>query len=423
MTMKVLAYTSPARGHLYPVVPILDELRDRGHEVAVRTLGSQVAMLRKRGVSAEPIAGAIEDMPHDDYLGRSPQARLQRAMAQFAARAEHELADLRGAIAAERPDLLLVDAMAWGAGAVAEADGRPWAQWFPYPLPLPAPGVPPFGPGLKPLGGPVGRLRDGVVGALVNRMMTRAALAPLNDLRARVGLARLPDIGAMYELAPRLLYMTAEPFEYHRSSWPPNIRLIGPCAWDPPADPPAWLDELRRPLVLVSTSSEFQDDGRLVATALEALAEEDVDVIATLPASDQRPSSIPANARVERFAPHGPILRRAACAVTHGGAGITQKALAAGVPVCVVPFGRDQFEVARRVEVAAAGARLPAARLTAERLRRQVRVAMTKRPGAQRIAAAFAAAGGPPAAADALEELAAERPHRRADAVPATGRG
>ena len=29
--------------------------------------------------------------------------------------------------------------------------------------------------------------------------------------------------------------------------------------------------------------------------------------------------------------------------------GITQKALAAGVPVCAVPFGRDQFEVARRV--------------------------------------------------------------------------
>ena len=34
-----------------------------------------------------------------------------------------------------------------------------------------------------------------------------------------------------------------------------------------------------------------------------------------------------------------------------GGAGATQKALASGVPVCVVPFGCDQLEVARRVEV------------------------------------------------------------------------
>jgi hypothetical protein len=38
--------------------------------------------------------------------------------------------------------------------------------------------------------------------------------------------------------------------------------------------------------------------------------------------------------------------------------GITQKALAAGVPVCVIPFGRDQLEVARHVEIAGAGTRV-----------------------------------------------------------------
>ena len=35
---RILAYTSPARGHLYPLTPILDELRGRGHDIAVRTL-------------------------------------------------------------------------------------------------------------------------------------------------------------------------------------------------------------------------------------------------------------------------------------------------------------------------------------------------------------------------------------------------
>jgi UDP:flavonoid glycosyltransferase YjiC (YdhE family) len=85
--------------------------------------------------------------------------------------------------------------------------------------------------------------------------------------------------------------------------------------------------------------------------------------------------------------------------------GITQKALAAGVPVCVVPFGRDQFDVARHVEVAGAGSRLLASRLRPERLRRAVREAMSKKAGAERIASAFATAGGPNAAVDALEEL------------------
>jgi UDP:flavonoid glycosyltransferase YjiC (YdhE family) len=122
------------------------------------------------------------------------------------------------------------------------------------------------------------------------------------------------------------------------------------------------------------------------------------------------PSSFtpPPNARIERFVPHRPVLERAACVVCHGGMGITQKALAAGVPVCVVPFGRDQFEVARHVEVADAGTRLPAGRLRPERLRAAVREAMTKKAGAKRIASAFAA-GGPKATVDALEELIEER--------------
>ncbi len=59
---------------------------------------------------------------------------------------------------------------------------------------------------------------------------------------------------------------------------------------------------------------------------------------------------LPANVRVERFVQHGPILARAAVAVTHGGMGATQKALSAGVPCVVVPFGRDQLEVAARVK-------------------------------------------------------------------------
>jgi UDP:flavonoid glycosyltransferase YjiC (YdhE family) len=98
------------------------------------------------------------------------------------------------------------------------------------------------------------------------------------------------------------------------------------------------------------------------------------------------------------------VLDRAVCAVTHGGMGATQKALAAGVPVCAVPFGRDQLEVARRVEVAGAGSRLPASRLRPDRLRIKVRDAIGCRDGAIRIAEAYRAAGGAAAAADACEQ-------------------
>jgi UDP:flavonoid glycosyltransferase YjiC (YdhE family) len=77
--------------------------------------------------------------------------------------------------------------------------------------------------------------------------------------------------------------------------------------------------------------------------------------------------------------------------------------------VCVVPFGRDQLEVARRVQVAGAGTRLPAKRLRPDRLRAKVREAMRLRDGARRVQQAFAAAGGPSAAADAVETHLLER--------------
>ena len=179
--------------------------------------------------------------------------------------------------------------------------------------------------------------------------------------------------------------------------------MIGPCAWDPPADPPAWLAHTNGPIVLVNTSTEFQDDGRLVEVALEALSREPITVVATLPAGDPTQFQAPANAHVERFVPHRAILERAACAITHGGMGSTQKALSHGVPVCAVPFGRDQLEVARRVEVARAGTRLPAGRLNPKRLLRKVKEAMAMTDGAQRIAAAYTATGGARTAVDAVE--------------------
>jgi UDP:flavonoid glycosyltransferase YjiC (YdhE family) len=75
------------------------------------------------------------------------------------------------------------------------------------------------------------------------------------------------------------------------------------------------------------------------------------------------------------------------------------------VPVCVVPFGRDQGEVARRVEATGAGTVVPPQALDAPTLRAAVREAMGMRAGARRVADGFARAGGRAAAADAVASL------------------
>ena len=162
--------------------------------------------------------------------------------------------------------------------------------------------------------------------------------------------------------------------------------------------------------MLVTASTAYQLDAELIATTLKALAGENLAVVATTAAHDPAQFRVPANARVEQFLPHHPILARADCVVCHGGQGITQKALAAGVPACVVPFSRDQFDVARRVQLNDAGVRLHHKRLNPERLRAAVHATIAKRPGAQHVAAAFANAGGPRAAATAIEELLTTSP-------------
>lgn len=408
--MKVLAYTPPARGHLYPLVPILTELRERGHDVAVRTLAAEVDALCAAGIPAKPVDVRVERLEHDDFRARTPVGSVRRSAAVLSARAVFEIDDLRGALDEEQPAALIVDANCWGAAAVAETSGLPWAALLPYPTPLPSRAVPPFGPGLPLARGAAGRVRDRLLRPLVFGATERAFTPRVNAVRRRAGAPELTDAADLFARPPLTLYLTAEPFEYPRPDWPAGYRLVGPINYDPPADPPDWLDAVTRPIVLVTTSSEFQDDGRLVSTALDALRDEDVFVVATLPAGEAGRFAVPPNARVERWIPHSAVLPRAACVITHGGMGATQKALAAGVPVVAVPFGRDQFEVARRLEASGAGVRLPPRRLSPERLRGAVRAAIGRRAAAEALARALAAAGGAPRAADELEALAASPP-------------
>jgi UDP:flavonoid glycosyltransferase YjiC (YdhE family) len=312
--------------------------------------------MHSRGFDAAPISREVEALPMEDWRARTATGAQLRAMRTLRLRAPHDSRDLLQAIESARPDALIVDVLASGALNAAASWGGPWSCYRPFPLP-------PF----------------------------RVALELLGIARA-------------LSAAPLHLYMSAPPFEHRRGDWPANVVMVGPCEWEPPGDLPPGLDEIDEPLVLITTSSEFQDDGQLVEVALQALADEPVHVVGTMPAASTERIEIPANATVVPFAPHTPILRRSSCAITHGGMGATQKALGLGVPVCAVPFGRDQFEVARRVVASGAGTRLPARRLRPDRLRSKVLEAIECRAGAERLEGAFAAAGGAKAAADAVEE-------------------
>jgi MGT family glycosyltransferase len=401
----VLAYVDAVPGRLYPLVPTLQELSRRGHRVAVRCGRADVERLRSVGLAAESLAPEIERFEPEDWRARTRFGALRSGLGQFGERARFQAPDLTRAIEVERPDALLIDEGAWGAAAAAERSGLPWAFTIVSPVPLPSRDAPPFGLGLTPRNDRIGRLRDRLARRFALGALERMMAAHMNPLRAGLGLPPVRTLSDIYLAASVVLAYTAEPFEYPRTDWPSKVRLVGPGLWEPPADPPGWLGNVTQPLVLVTCSTLFQNDRRIVEVVCEALAGEPLEAVVT--AGDVDPSGLepPSNVRIERFVPHTPVIERAACVVCHAGMGITQKSLFHGVPVVAVPFGRDQPEVARRVEVAGAGVRLPLRRLNAERLRRAVREAVHLRSGAERIAQTFAATGGSTAAADAVEHL------------------
>jgi UDP:flavonoid glycosyltransferase YjiC (YdhE family) len=346
-----LAYTAPGAGQVFPLVPGLLALRERGHDVHLRTAPDLVAAIRRVGLAVEPVDPRIRKPPFEDHAGeRSPSQAAERLLI--------EQRDLERAAAETRPHALLVDAGAHGAVTAAPAARIPWALTLPSLL-----------------------------------QSQRARRSQLEAFAA-------PN---------RVLVLAGEPLEHPPDDIPGHVRLVGAQLWDPPAPFPGDLSYLEvpgDPWVLVGCSTPRQAGVRLATTAIDALRDEPVRVIVTRPDVGGLRSAT--NIRVESFVPHSRVLEHAAVVVCSGGVGLVQKAVAAGVPLVIVPLGGDQPEIARRVVELEAGVRISPECLSSRRLRVAVRDAMVGRGHDRGAASRLRASGSPEAFADVAEELLRE---------------
>ena len=122
------------------------------------------------------------------------------------------------------------------------------------------------------------------------------------------------------------------------------------------------------------------------------------------------PFSAAGNVSVVEAAPHAAVLPHTAVVVTHGGHGTVMKALAAGVPMVVMPMGRDQPENATRVLAAGAGVRIKRS-ASPEKIAAAVQEVLgdeTYRTAARRLAVAIAAETAEDRSAEELEQLAVQ---------------
>jgi UDP:flavonoid glycosyltransferase YjiC (YdhE family) len=307
------------------------------------------------------------------------------------------------------PDAVVADVLTVAAGMAAQLEERAWVTLVPHVLPTSGPGLPPYSVGaVRPrtrLGARMWSLARPLLSAGEKR-----GREELNGARARVG---LPPLDHLHGGISRQLTLVASfpQLEYPRTSWQPWIRVTGPLLWEQPFDetePPPGDD----PLVLVAPSTSQDPDQRMLAAALEGLADEPVRVLAsTNRRRPPQPIRVPPNAKLVKWLSYAKTMPRCAAVVCHAGHGTVARALASGVPVVAIPAGGDQAENAARVRWAGCGISLPRRFTTARGIRLAVRrllaeESLSRRAGELRDWAATN--DGAAAAAAAVEQLAGQ---------------
>ena len=371
---KVLIATFPATGHVNPLLGIARALVLHGHEVlwftserhADKVAGTGARFAGHKRTPDFDTSALLDGHPERDKL-RGPALVNHDIKYAFVQPIPAQVADVEDVLATFPADVILTDNAFAGAWVVSRRLGIPWISVGIMPLMVSSRDTAPGGLGMLPDASPLGRLRNRALGWLAQNVILRDAHRYTQEVTDGLGMGKLPCF--VMEIGIRqpdvFLQGTVPSFEYPRSDLPANVRFVGPLL--PPAardfQLPAWWPELSsgKPVVHVTQGTvDNRDLNRLLVPTLQALAHEDVLVVAT---TGGRPVSdlgipVPTNARVEEFIPHDALLPHVDVMVTNAGYGGVQRALSDGVPLVVAGDTEDKPEVCQRVAWSGVGINL-----------------------------------------------------------------
>jgi MGT family glycosyltransferase len=365
MSYNILIASWSGAGHLGPMLTAANQLRSRGHRVRFISRPDARAEVDAAGFgfvtwqrtpSFSPIARDREGLPYAyDHLLFGPAA----------ARA----ADTREEIERTPTDALLSDSALFGSTLAAEAAGVPCALLSPTISLRPLPGVPPLGSCLPAPRTPEDRTAIKTATDQFVAVMNEW-LPMLNDARASQDLAPVNHVLELFDRAERLLIAMSAALDFAADYLPQNVQYIGPLLdvsnWSKPWIAP-WPSKRERPRVLVSFSTTDQNQADALQRAVNAVAQAGMDGVATVgPALDAIKFNAPQNVTLLPSAPHDAVMKQVSLVVTHGGHGTVSRALWHRLPLLVMPMGRDQNDIALRVQAHGAGLILPPGATEAE---------------------------------------------------------
>jgi len=342
--LRVLVAAFGDAGHVFPAIALGKALAARGHGVVIETWEERRAAVEGEGLG---FAAAEE---YRMFPPPDPDSEEGQHAAEAAKALQPLLEDFQ-------PHVVVSDILTLAPTLAAERAGVPLATLIPHIYPVVEPGSPFFAIGLR-------RPRTGLGRRVWRYGHDRALRVGLEQGRRDLNIQRerldLPPIDRFHGgISPELALVATYPqLEYPRA-WPPGVEITGPMTFEVP-HPEIELPPGDDPLVLVAPSTAHDSENHLVRTALAALAEEPVRVVATTNrVAPQRPIGVPANAKLVEWLSYTQLMPAASLVISHGGHGTVARALGAGTPVLICPIIGDMSETAMRVAWAGAGLSLP----------------------------------------------------------------
>jgi MGT family glycosyltransferase len=421
MSYNFLLVSWGTSGNLNPLLTAGRQLRRRGHHIRlmadpamrdeVVAAGFDFATWRRA-----PVGRAADP---DDFTDMADWIR--RAVFDPAAA---YAADVRDEVARHGTDAVLSIDILYGAVLGAEAAGVPAAMLSPHVSIRPLPGVPVATTGLA---APKTLQQRAEVDAANERFATfmNGFRSHLNGSCAQLGVAAFDHVMDIYDRPRRLLLAMSQAFDFQADWLPANVRYIGPLldqpSWSEPWRAP-WQSQTDHPRALIACSTGAQGQGELVQRIINAMGQTEIHCVTTAgPNLDVGSLTAPPNVHLVRSAPHNTVMSEVSLVITQGGHGTVNRALINGLPLLVLPMGRDQFDNAARVEAKGAGLHLPATASEAEIAAAATRLVSEPhfRLAARGLGAAIKADLDSDGLAREMEDVAAMPLHGRIQPVPA----
>ncbi|MFD6916229.1 activator-dependent family glycosyltransferase [Streptomyces virginiae] len=378
--MRVLFTSFAATSHVHTQVPLAWAMRAAGHEVRMASQPDGVEHIRRAGLTAVPVGEPLdqESVVQEldarrseaqeegrtgpealDFVALTDISELRPERMTYPYMQARQLALTMGAFPTQsdpgtiddlvlfarwwQPDLVVWDTMTFSGPVAAMASGAAHARLL-------------FGLDL------IGWLR----GHYRAELGSRHPLLRDDPMAEWLGWT-LDAYDCAFAEEAVVGQWTIDPVPASLALAVPGIRVpVRYLPYHGPSVVPSWVHEPpARPRVCVtlglSQQEVFGRDRASLAEILAAVAELDVEVVATLNAAQLAAlgGDPPSNVRVVGFVPLDALLPTCAAVISHGGAGTFGTALAHGIPQVIVPdLLWDTTRKAERLEAAGAGLRV-----------------------------------------------------------------